>query len=822
MASKRVHQFAKELGIGSKEMLDLLHSMGEDIQNVLSSVSEDVQEAVRRKLAAPGVEKAKREQAAKKTASVEASEKAAVSAKKARTEKAAMPASNAAKPGAGTARMADKTQGAEADKGETARGPAPAKKRKPAPRRVEAPTGARQEERQASAERAATEAATTAAKESREAAAGSDKAASSQGGEAKQRAAREPQAERPRVPLKQSRGRRGARREARPAPGRQAEPHPPREASTKPMKKKLRIPSGITVREFAQKVGRRPSEIISRLMSLGETITINQSISDDALLLLGEDLGIDLEVKSRALEVLEVAEDSEESLRPRPPVVTVMGHVDHGKTSLLDAIRNTAITDGEMGGITQHIGASVVEAGGKTITFIDTPGHESFTAMRARGAQVTDIAVLVVAADDGVMPQTIEAIDHARAAGVPIIVAVNKIDKPDANPTRVRQQLTEFNLLPEEWGGDTIYVDVSAREKTNLDQLLEMILLLAEINDYRANPDARASGNIVEARLDRGRGPVATLLVKRGTLRRGDALVAGRAFGRVRALFDDRGRPINEAGPSSPVEVLGLNVVPEAGDEFGVVEDEKKARALVEARISREKAEGDRVAVRTFTLEDLFQRIQEGEAEEFNLIVKGDTQGSVEAVRDSLAKIKVGDIVVNVIHSGVGAITENDVMLARASGAVVIGFNVRPDLKAQELAAREKVEIKTYRVIYQLLEDVEAALVGMLKPEYEEVQVGLLEVREVFRVPRLGTIAGAYVKEGEINRNSRVRVVRDGAIIYEGSVASLRRFKDDVRSVAAGYECGLGLENFQDIKQGDLIEVVEMREVPRGAEAPDS
>jgi len=596
----------------------------------------------------------------------------------------------------------------------------------------------------------------------------------------------------------------------------------PREPGTKPMKKKLRVPAGITVREFAQRVGRKPSQILSILMGLGEMITINQAISEDALALVAEELKIELEVKSRPPEEVEAFEDAPESLRPRPPVVTVMGHVDHGKTSLLDAIRNTSVTDQEMGGITQHIGASVVTYEGKTITFIDTPGHESFTAMRARGASVTDIAVLVVAADDGVMPQTVEAIDHAQAAEVPIVVAVNKIDKPEANPTRVRQQLTEFNLLPEEWGGDAIYVDVSAKQGTNLDHLLEMLLLLAEIQDYRANPEAPASGNVIEARLDKGRGPVATLLVKRGTLRRGDALMAGKTFGRVRALLDDKGRMMEEAGPSTPVEILGLSSVPEAGDEFAVVEDEKKARAIAEARVSRERAADDRNAVPTLSLEDLFRQIQEGEAQEFNLIIKGDTQGSVEAVKDSIAKIKVGEIVVNIIRTGVGAITENDVMLARASGAVVIGFNVRPDSSTLDMAAREKVEVRTYRVIYQLLEELEAALVGMLKPEYEEIKVGELEVRAVFRVPRQGAIAGAYVREGEINRNSRVRLLRDGSIIFEGGISSLRRFKDDVRSVAAGYECGVGLENFQDIKEGDVIEVVETREIPRGGEQADS
>ncbi|MGQ9536496.1 MAG: translation initiation factor IF-2 [Actinomycetota bacterium] len=628
---------------------------------------------------------------------------------------------------------------------------------------------------------------------------------------------------RPRVvPPKEKREATGAKGKAEAPPRR----HPVRERErqireratpppvTKPMRKALRVPSGITVREFAQRVGKRPGEIMRILAGLGERAEADTPIPDDYLQLLAMELGVEVEIKTRMSEEILVEEDAPDTLRPRPPVVTVMGHVDHGKTSLLDAIRKTNVTEREMGGITQHIGASVVEYQGQKITFIDTPGHESFTALRARGAKVTDIAVLVVAADDGVMPQTIEAIDHARAAGVPIMVAVNKIDKPEANPTRVRQQLTEFNLVPEEWGGDTVFVDVSAKEGTNLDHLLEMILLLGEINDLKANPDAAARGYIIEARLDKGRGPVATVLVKRGTLKRGDALVAGKAYGRARALIDDHGRNVDQAGPSMPVEVLGLNTVPEAGDEFAVVEDEKKARALVDARLARERAEVDRKPSRTLTLEDLFRQIQEGESLEFNLIIKGDTQGSVEAVRDSVLKLKVGDIEVKVIHAGVGAINENDVMLAKASGAVILGFNVRPDSKTQEMAERERVEIRTYRVIYQLLEDMEAALRGMLKPEYEEVRTGLLEVRATFRIPRQGVVAGALVKEGEITRNSRVRLVRDGVIIYEGGVASLRRFKDDVRSVSAGYECGVGLENFQDIKEGDLIEVIEVRERP--------
>jgi len=774
MAGKRVHQLAKELGMPSKELLHLLQSMGEDITNPLSSVSEDLESSVMKKIAEGKPSKAKTTKAETTKA------KAAKAGKK--------PAKTKAK-----AAKAEKKPEAEKAKKETAEKKQVKKKEKTATsKKKEHPAAPAAEAKKIPKEEPARPEAGPKARPGK------------------------PSARRPR-PKKPPPRQRGGRRKP-PA----EKPAKPREPSTKPMKKKLRIPAGISVRDFAQKVGRTPSDIIAILMSMGEMITINQSISEDAILLVAEELGMEIEVKTKAIDEAVIIEDEPESLQPRAPVVTIMGHVDHGKTSLLDAIRDTAVTENEMGGITQHIGASVVEFEGKEISFIDTPGHESFTALRARGAQVTDIAVLVVAADDGVMPQTIEAIDHARAAEVPIMVAVNKIDKPEADLTKVRQQLTEFNLLPEEWGGETIFVDVSATEGTNLDHLLEMILLLAEMNDYRANPTAPASGNIIEARLDKGRGPVATLIVKRGTLKRGDPLVAGGTYGKVRALLNDKGQVVQEAGPSTPVEILGLNMVPQAGDEFMVVEDEKKARAIADSRITKQRAEDDKQVVRSLSLEDLFKQIQEGEAQEFNLIIKGDTQGSVEAVKDSVDKMKVGEISINVIATGVGAITENDIMLARASGAVVIGFNVRPDPKARDTAANEKIDIRTYRVIYQLLEELEAALVGMLKPEYEEVQAGLLEVKEVFRVPRLGAVAGVLVKEGEINRKSQVRLLRDGSIIYEGAVASLRRFKDDVRSVSAGYECGVGLEDYQDIKEGDVIEVIEMREIPREGEATES
>jgi len=784
MANIRVHQLAKELGISSKELISLLQEMGLEINNPLSSLDEMTAEQVRKEIL--------REKRGTRG-------KAVVEEDKAGDKKA--PGGAATKPAA--EREARSKRVTEPEKGAVKavppKGPQPGAPRAvtPGPQdRVGEKPGISLGELPAPQRRAKPHAGAGEARKVRE------------------RPEAKPREERI-APPESARGPERAR-EAKTEEV--ATPRAQEASAAAPTRKRIRVPSGITARDFAQMVGKTPADIIKMLLELGEMVNINQPISDEALVLLGEELGFEVELKAKRLEeVPTITEDKPESLKPRPPVVTVMGHVDHGKTSLLDAIRKTSVTAQEVGGITQHIGASVVEFQGKTITFIDTPGHESFTALRARGAQVTDIAVLVVAADDGVMPQTIEAINHAKAADVPILVAVNKIDKPDANPTRVRQQLTEFNLVPEEWGGDTIFVDVSAKEGTNLDHLLEMILLLAEVHELKANPDAPASGNIIEAKLDRGRGPVATVIVKRGTLRRGDAVVAGKTYGKVRALIDDKGRQVKEAGPSTPVEIIGLDSVPMAGDDFFVVEDEKKAKAIVQTRLEKERLEESKRTTRTLSLEDLFQRLREGETQEFNLIIKGDTQGSVEAVRDSVQRIQVEGIDINIIHSGVGAVTVNDVTLAKASGAVIIGFNVRPEPKAAEAAEREQVEIRTYRVIYQLLEELEAALRGMLKPEFEEVRTGLLEVRATFRVPKVGVVAGAYVKEGEISRNSTVRLVRDGAIIYEGKVSSLKRFKDDVRSVSAGYECGVGLENFQDIKEGDLIEVIEVREVSREA-----
>jgi len=588
----------------------------------------------------------------------------------------------------------------------------------------------------------------------------------------------------------------------------------------------LRVPRGVTVQELADRLGRPAGDLVRILMQMGEMLTATQSMSDDAVNLLSEEIGARIEVvdpsEADALTELEGWEDTQPDtdadLRPRPPVVTVMGHVDHGKTKLLDAIRHTDVVAREAGGITQHIGAYQVRAGedGRLVTFIDTPGHEAFTAMRARGAAVTDIAVLVVAADDGVMPQTVEAINHAKAAGVPIVVAVNKIDKPEANPVRVRQQLTEYDLVAEEYGGKTQFVDVSAKTQQGLDSLVETVLLVADVElNLRANPNRRAQGSIIEAHLDKGRGPVATILVRRGTLKVGDAIVAGVAFGRVRAMFDENGQEVDEAGPARPVQIIGLSAPPSAGDEARVVADERVARSIGQTREARQRQALFAQSARAPRLEDLFERIKEGELKELPLILKADVMGSVEALDDALGKLKVPDVRLRVVHKAAGAITENDVSLATTTAAIIIGFSVRPNPAAAALADREGVDIRLYSVIYQVVEDIEKALKGMLAPEFEERALGSAEVRALFRVPRVGVVAGSYVTSGEVARGAKARLVRDGVVVYDGRIESLRRFKDDARTVAAGYECGIGLENFNDIKEGDQIEAYEMVEIPR-------
>ncbi|QGG48221.1 translation initiation factor IF-2 [Heliorestis convoluta] len=581
--------------------------------------------------------------------------------------------------------------------------------------------------------------------------------------------------------------------------------------------KHIVIDENVTVAELSQAMGIPVNELIKKLMHLGVMATINQEIdADTAMVLAAEwDISVDVTKSFTAEELLaEDAEDIEEDMIIRPPVVTVMGHVDHGKTSLLDSIRHTDVIASEAGGITQHIGAYQVEVQGKKITFLDTPGHEAFTAMRARGAKVTDIAILVVAADDGVMPQTIEAINHAKAAEVPIIVAINKIDKPDATPDRVKQELTEHGLVVEEWGGETIAVPVSAKTGQNLDQLLEMVLLVAEVQDLKANPNRTAHGTVIEAKLDKGRGPVATVLVARGTLNVGDAITAGTSSGKVRAMIDDRGRRVKKAGPSMPVEVLGLSDVPHAGDTFAVVDDEKLFKQVIAERMAKRREEDHRRTSKV-SLDDLFKQIQEGQVKDLNLIVKADVQGSVEAIRGALEKLSTDEVRVKCVHDGVGAIKETDVMLAAASNAIIIGFNVRPDTNTRKAAEAQQVDIRLYRVIYDAIEDVKAAMSGLLEPEQREVVLGRAEVRATFKVPKAGTIAGCYVLEGKIARNAEVRLIRDGIVIHEGKLDSLKRFKDDAKEVNEGYECGVGIEKFNDLRENDIIEAFIFEEVKR-------
>ena len=574
----------------------------------------------------------------------------------------------------------------------------------------------------------------------------------------------------------------------------------------------VEIGESINVQEFAKLIKREVNEVIKALFMLGMMVTINQDIDFDTAQLIGDHFGVEVGQKAPEEDPTEIPEvdDPEEKRLPRPPVITVMGHVDHGKTSLLDAIRKTNVTAREAGGITQHIGAYKVNYQGKQIVFLDAPGHEAFTAMRARGAQVTDVAILVVAADDGVMPQTIEAINHAKAAKVPIIVAINKMDRAGANPDHVKQQLAEHGLIPEDWGGDTIMVPVSAHQKTGITDLLEMILLVAEMQELKANPNLPAHGTIIEAQLDKGRGPVATVLVQRGTLHIGDTIIAGTSFGKVRAMVNDRGEKVKKALPSTPVEVLGLNDVPQAGDILDSTE-EKIARSVAEKRIAKKKEEEIKLNAKV-SLDDLFQRIQEGELKELNIVVKADVQGTIEALKASLEKIKNDEVKVVVVHAGVGAITESDIMLASAANALIIGFNVRPDANARKAAEVEKVDVRTYRVIYDALNDVEAAIKGMLAPKFKEVVQGRVEVRQLITISKL-LIAGCYVLEGKVTNSSKVRIIRDGIVLHDDVIDSLRRFKDDVKEVAQGYECGITLEKYRDLKEGDVFEVYDMEEV---------
>ncbi len=596
------------------------------------------------------------------------------------------------------------------------------------------------------------------------------------------------------------------------------------EEETKKEQEVISIKGPLNVKDLSAKMDLNPAQVLKKLIGMGLMISINQEVDEETAERIAsefdfqverpEEKNLDGELEKAVAESFSEGDDSDKEIEPEPrsPVVTVMGHVDHGKTSLLDVIREENVTSQEAGGITQHIGAYQVLLDKERIVFLDTPGHEAFTQMRARGAQATDVAILVVAADDGIMPQTVEAIDHAKAAGVPIIVAINKIDRPNADPERVKQQLTEHGLVPEEWGGDTVCVPVSAKEKTGIGHLLEMILLVAEIQDLQAISNRPAKGIIVEAELDKGMGPVGTVLIKSGTLRVGDGIIAGTTYGRVRAMVDDQGNRVQEAGPSTPVAVLGLSDVPQAGDMLFAVGDDKIARSLAEKRAEK-KREDQHARTSKVTLDNLYSQIQEGEVKELNIIVKADVQGSVEAVRQSFEKLDTEKVRINVIHGGVGSITESDVMLAAASNAIITGFNVRPETKSKRLAEEENIDIRTYRIIYDAINDVEAAMEGMLDPELHEVVMGRAEVREIFKVPKAGTVAGSYVQDGKITRDSKLRLIRDGKVIHEGQIDSLRRFKDDVREVQSGYEFGISIERFNDIKEGDIIEAYKIEEV---------
>ncbi len=592
----------------------------------------------------------------------------------------------------------------------------------------------------------------------------------------------------------------------------------PKEQKQQEEIKSIIIPEVLTIKELADKMKIVPSVIVKKLFLQGKIVTVNQEINYET----AEEIALEFEILCEKEEVVDVIEEllkeeeeDEKKMKKRPPVVCVMGHVDHGKTSLLDAIRDTNVISGEAGGITQHIGAYVVDVNGEKITFLDTPGHEAFTAMRMRGASSTDIAILVVAADDGVMPQTVEAINHAKAAGVEIIVAVNKIDKPSANVERVKQELTEYELIAEDWGGSTVFVPVSAKTGEGLEELMEMILLTSEVLELKANANRRARGLVLEAQLDKGRGPVATVLVQKGTLRVGDAIAAGSAHGKVRAMMDDKGRRVKEAGPSVPVEILGLNDVPNAGEVFVGCANDKEARNFAETFISQSKVKLLEDTKSKLSLDDLFTQIKEGNLKELGIVVKADVQGSVEAIKQSLLKLSNDEVVVKIIHGGVGAVNESDVSLASASNAIIIGFNVRPDATAKETADREGVDIRLYRVIYNAIEDVEAAMKGMLDPVFEEKVLGHAEVRQTFKASGVGTIAGSYVLDGTFERDCSVRITRDGIVIYEGALESLRRFKDDVKEVRAGYECGFVFANFNDVKEGDQVEAFKMVEIPR-------
>jgi translation initiation factor IF-2 len=797
----RVHELAKEFGMTSQELLERIQAMKIPAKNHASTLVEAYVDKIRKNLgpeiaerhAAMEAERLLREAEDAKKAQEEAAKAAAEEAQRAAALQAEMEAAEVAARAEEEARR--KAEAEEERKRKEAEREAEKERHEAEIKRREEEAAREAEERERYKKMA--EEAEAAAKQTRESVVEIAKAAAAQ-------AAPGPNGKKAKKGKKPG-GRENIEQGPRSRGG---------QAATPVIDGVLTIEEASTVAQFADAIGVPSGDVIKKLFVMGHAFTVNQVLSSQMLEMLGEQYELLVDVKQPGEEPVEVFDDDPADLKERPPVVTVMGHVDHGKTSLLDAIRHTGVTATEAGGITQHIGASVVVKNGKQITFIDTPGHEAFTAMRARGANMTDIVILVVAADDSVMPQTVEALDHARAAKVPIIVAVNKIDKEGANPERVRNELAERGVIPEAWGGDTPFVEVSAKQKIGIDDLLEMILLVAEVQELKANPNTTARGVVVEANLDRGRGPVATVLVQRGTLKVGDAVVVGTAHGRVRALVDPKGKHVHTAKPADPVEILGLNSVPAAGDDFKVMVDDRAARAIAEERDLKKRLVAQQDIKAHTSLEDLFDRIREGQAE-VPLVVKADTQGSIEALKDSLAKMDQSEVQIPIIHSGVGAITETDVMLADASDAIIIGFNVRPEPKARALAETEKVDMRLYRVIYKVIEDINAARVGMLKPTIEEQDTAVVEVRELFRVPKLGVIAGCYVTEGEVHRDDLVRVVREGTIILDGTIHSLHRFKEDVKSVKAGYECGLAIENFQDLKEGDLIESYRKVEVAR-------
>ena len=790
MAKKRVYEIAKEKGVSSKELLAALQAAGIEVKAAASTVEEadaarvlsgDGAKPSGNGAAAPPAQKTPAKQAPQQTTQPQATAKPAASQ---------------------DARPAPRGDAPRPQEGQRPQGQQPQGKQQP-----RQPGSNRQGSRPPQSGRGGDGGPPRRAMAARERAPGT--------GGRRRRVVIDSQASRRQAPAPMPQQRRRRSR------GRGAPPPEPGERPTVVVEQPtIKIPSGATVRDVAEHIDVPVSEVLKKLMAMGEMASITQTLSDDAIGVIADEFDKKVEVVRAAEEEVEEAfEDAEEDLEFRPPVVTIMGHVDHGKTSLLDAIRETEVVAGEAGGITQHIGAYQVHHDGKVVTFLDTPGHEAFTAMRARGAKVTDIAVIVVAADDGVMPQTTEAIDHAKAAGVPIVIAVNKIDKENADPNRVRGELASQGFTPEDWGGETIFADVSAKTKQGLDNLVEMILLVAEVEDLKANKDAPASGTVIESRLDPGRGPVATMIVLRGTLRMGEALVAGAHWGRVRAMHDFMGNRVKQVQPGEPVEILGFDSVPDAGESVRAVANDREARHLASERAIRLKTEAlARRRSVSVSLEDVFERAREGQAVELNLVLKADVAGSLEAIQDEIAKLSHSEVPLNVLHTGVGGINQSDVMLAAASNAVIIGFNVRPLPEAKTLADQEGVDVRSYTVIYKITDELRAAMQGMLAPEEVEQSLGMAEVRQIFRASRIGTIAGCHVTQGKISRTANIRVVRDGTIIYDGRISSLKRFKDDAREVEEGFECGITIENFQDVKEGDVLEAYETRQVERELE----